>query len=105
MKVSVGALDTEGTSPLSPWTDSLGAMAKSPADLALFLQVLKVKSLARLPSTRDWKGQRIVSVEPLEHKIDPSICEYDENLHEKQVIIASRSYQISKFLHNLGEGY
>ncbi|KAI1173817.1 amidase signature enzyme [Nemania sp. FL0916] len=41
MKATVGSISTKGTAPWSPFTDSIGGMAKSPQDLAaLFIGVV-----------------------------------------------------------------
>ena len=83
MKVTVGALSTEGTLPLSPLTDSLGGMAKTTEDLAALIGVLMETDYS--PSLRNtWEGQRVAWVDPLAWELHPVVCNRNERLQQKQ---------------------
>ena len=83
MKVTVGALSTQGTSPLSPLTDSLGAVAKSPRDLASLIGVMMEADYSD-SLAESWSGQNIACVDPLAWKLDPFVCDRNEPLQKKQ---------------------
>ncbi|KAI1378149.1 amidase signature domain-containing protein [Hypoxylon crocopeplum] len=63
LKATVGTVSTKGTSPYSPFSDSLGPIARSPADLAALLGVLMQKDFGDSLS-RSWKGQKVAFIDP-----------------------------------------
>ena len=83
MKVTVGALSTQGTSPLSPLTDSLGSVAKSSRDLASLIGVMMDEDYTHF-LTESWQGQRIGFVDPLAWELHPAVCIRNEALQQKQ---------------------
>ncbi|KAJ8130466.1 hypothetical protein O1611_g3163 [Lasiodiplodia mahajangana] len=63
LKVTVGAVSTQGTSPYSPFSDSLGPMARSVPDLASLLGIIMKKDFSSsLIGT--WEGQKVAFVDP-----------------------------------------
>lgn len=58
LKVTVGTVDTTGTSPWSPFSDSLGPMAKTPEDLASLLGIIMKRDYSPY-LTRSWSGVRV----------------------------------------------
>ena len=83
LKVTVGAVDTSRTSPASPFTDSLGAMAKSAGDLALLTAVLMDQDYSSF-LTGSWHGHRIAAVDPKVWNLHPMVCEYVEAVKQQQ---------------------
>ncbi|QYT03683.1 Amidase domain-containing protein [Trichoderma simmonsii] len=84
MKVTVGALDTKGTSPQSPITDSLGGMAKSSGDLANFIGAMMEQDYSSY-LTKTWAGQKVAFVDPSKWELHPAVCERIEIVREKQI--------------------
>ncbi|KAL5085707.1 hypothetical protein Trisim1_010053 [Trichoderma cf. simile WF8] len=84
MKVTVGALDTKGTSPQSPITDSLGGMAKSSGDLAYFIGAMMEQDYSSY-LTKTWAGQKVAFVDPNKWELHPAVCERIEVVREKQI--------------------
>jgi len=83
MKVTVGALSTEGTLPLSSLADSLGGMVKTTEDLAAPIGVLmETDYIPGLKST--WEGQRVAWVDPLAWELHSVVCNRNERLQQKQ---------------------
>ncbi|UKZ74712.1 hypothetical protein TrVFT333_002382 [Trichoderma virens FT-333] len=83
LKVTVGALDTKGTSPQSPITDSLGGMAKSSGDLANFIGAMMEQDYSSY-LTKTWSGQKVAFVDPNKWELHPAVCERVEIVREKQ---------------------
>ena len=83
MKVTVGALSTQGTSPLSPLTDSLGSVAKSSHDLASLIGIMMDEDYSHF-LTESWQGQRIGFVDPKAWELHPVVCSRNEALQQKQ---------------------
>lgn len=96
MKVTVGALDTKGTSPQSPITDSLGGMAKSAGDLANFIGAMMEQDYSSY-LTKTWAGQKVAFVDPNKWELHPAVCERIEIVREKQVSI-SNAYHLVQLL-------
>ncbi|KAL6824616.1 amidase signature enzyme [Trichoderma sp. SZMC 28015] len=84
MKVTVGALDTKGTSPQSPITDSLGGMAKSAGDLANFIGAMMEQDYSSY-LTKTWAGQKVAFVDPNKWELHPAVCDRIEIVREKQI--------------------
>ncbi|EFX06390.1 amidase family protein [Grosmannia clavigera kw1407] len=74
MKVTVGALSTQGTSPQSPLTDSLGGMAKTSQDLADLIGAMMETSYSAF-LTGSWEGQKVAFVEPEAWELHPALRE------------------------------
>ncbi|KAM0450848.1 hypothetical protein ACHAO4_006239 [Trichoderma viride] len=78
MKQTIGTVSMDGVVPVSKSLDSVGAMARSPSDLAVVMEMLQAtgpnpdESLSQL-MTRKWDGLRIGFV-------DEKIWELPENL-------------------------
>jgi amidase len=70
MKVTVGVVPTEGTSPWSPLTDSAGGMAKTPEDLASLIGIMMGKNFAG-NLTKSWKGLKVGFVDPAAWPFSP----------------------------------
>lgn len=83
LKVTVGAVDTSRTSPTSPFTDSLGGMAKSAEDLAMLTGMLLEQDFSS-SMTKSWHGLRIAAVDPKVWNLGPGVCEYVETVKQKQ---------------------
>ncbi|TVY78524.1 putative amidase [Lachnellula suecica] len=83
LKVTVGSVNTSRTSPTSPFTDSLGGMAKSAGDLALLATVLTEQDYSSF-LTGSWHGQRIAAVDPKLWNLHPVVCEYVESVKLQQ---------------------
>ncbi|KAL6693351.1 amidase signature domain-containing protein [Trichoderma pleuroticola] len=84
MKVTVGVLDTKGTPPQSPITDSLGGMAKSSGDLANFIGAMMEQAYSSY-LTKTWAGQKVAFVDPRKWELHPAVCEQIEIVREKQI--------------------
>ncbi|KAN0114723.1 Amidase signature domain containing protein [Hyaloscypha variabilis] len=84
IKVTVGALDTRGTSPQSPITDSLGGMAKTSKDLALLIGAMMEQDYSSF-LTRSWKNQKIAFVDPNLWELSPGVCPKVPAVREKQL--------------------
>lgn len=96
MKVTVGALDTKGTSPQSPITDSLGGMAKSSLDLANFIGAMMEQDYSSY-LTKTWAGQKVAFVDSNKWELHPAVCDRIEIVREKQVSI-SHAYHLCQLL-------
>lgn len=83
IKVTVRAVDSSRTSPVSPFTDSLGVMAKTSSDLALLTAVLMDQDYSSF-LTRSWHGQKIAAVDPKLWNLNPVVCEYVESVKLQQ---------------------
>lgn len=83
MKVTVGALSTEGTSPVSSLTDSLGSVAKTTQDLAALIGIMMGVDYTPFLN-QSWQGQRIGAVDPLAWELHPFVCVRNEALRTKQ---------------------
>jgi amidase len=70
MKVTVGLVPTEGTSPWSPLTDSAGGMAKTPEDLASLIGIMMGKNFTG-DLTKSWKGLKVGFVDPAAWPFSP----------------------------------
>ena len=84
MKVTVGSVNAEGTSPYSDFSDSIGAMAKTPRDLANVLGVMMQKDFSSY-LTADWTGQKVAFIDQTDWRLDPAVCEHIPEIVEKQV--------------------
>lgn len=86
LKATVGLVPTEGTAPWSALTDSIGAMARTPGDLANVMAVLanRTELSADRVMTGTWAGLRVGFVDPTMWNFVPSICEADPVLIEQQ---------------------
>lgn len=74
LKATVGDVPTEGTAPWSALTDSIGAMARTPGDLANVISVLTNRTdfAAERVMTGTWAGLRVGFVDPTPSGLYPS---------------------------------
>lgn len=86
LKATVGDVPTEGTAPWSALTDSVGAMARTPGDLANVMSVLTNRTDlgAERVMTGTWTGLRVGFVDPTLWSFLPFICDADPALIEQQ---------------------
>ena len=84
MKVTVGSVSTDGTSPYSVFSDSIGAMAKSPWDLAATIGVMMQRDFSS-SQTATWKGQKVAFIDQTGWRLDPAVCEHVQEVVDKQV--------------------
>ncbi|MCJ1371018.1 hypothetical protein MMC20_002233 [Loxospora ochrophaea] len=73
LKATAGLLSTEGTSPWSPLTDSIGGMAKSSDDLAALFDTLAGGSNFSSSLGRSWEGLRVGFVDFLKWEFSPMV--------------------------------
>ncbi|KAI1119751.1 amidase signature domain-containing protein [Nemania abortiva] len=83
LKVTVGAVSTSGTSPYSPFTDSLGPIARSVPDLASLLGILMKKDFST-SLTGTWKGQTVAFVDPYLWEAPKAAVKPDHDLIDYQ---------------------
>jgi len=85
LKATVGHISTKGTAPWSPLTDSIGAMARTPEDLANVMgTLLKRPDLAAETTARSWEGLRVGFVDPSLWGFVPFICDPNAVLINQQ---------------------
>ncbi|KAH6848069.1 amidase signature domain-containing protein [Chaetomium sp. MPI-CAGE-AT-0009] len=85
LKGTVGLIPTEGTSPWSALTDSIGGMARTPGDLANLLGILlNDTDLSARTVTYTWEGQRVGFVDPTLWGFAPFICNPDSVLTDQE---------------------
>ncbi|KAJ5609522.1 hypothetical protein N7528_010089 [Penicillium herquei] len=84
LKITVGDVSTEGTSPLSPFTDSLGPMARCAEDLAASLGILLQRDFSS-SLTKTWKGLRVGFVDPKTWYIREGPWDFIEEIMNQQV--------------------
>lgn len=84
MKITVGSVSTEGTSPYSGFSDSIGALAKTPRDLAEMLGVMMQRDFSS-SQTATWKGQKMAFIDQTGWGLDPAVCEHVQEVVDKQV--------------------
>ncbi|KAL6801328.1 amidase signature domain-containing protein [Trichoderma sp. SZMC 28013] len=82
MKPTIGTVSMDGVIPVSKSLDSVGAMARSPADLAMVIEMLQAtgtnrdERLSQL-MTQKWDGLRIGFVDEKIWKLPESLCKND----------------------------
>ena len=84
MKVTIGSVDIDGTSPCSGFSDSIGALAKNPRDLASMLGVMLQKDFSSSLVTT-WEGQKVAFIDQKGRRLDPAVCEHIQEVVDKQV--------------------
>ena len=84
MKVTIGGASIEGTSPWSKFSDSIGAMAKTPRDLINVIGVMMEKDFTSSLLT-PWEDQRIAFVDQKDWRRDPTVCDHIQIVVDKQV--------------------
>ncbi|KAK1832513.1 amidase signature domain-containing protein [Podospora conica] len=96
LKATVGLIPTEGTAPWSALTDSIGAMARTPGDLANVMAVLtgRTKLGADFVRTETWAGLRVGFVDPTLWNFVPFICDPDYVLIEQQHRALSKAVDV-----------
>ncbi|KAL5095436.1 hypothetical protein Trisim1_000211 [Trichoderma cf. simile WF8] len=83
MKPTIGTVSMDGVIPVSKSLDSVGAMARSPADLAMVIEMLQEtgpnhdERLSQL-MTQKWDGLRIGFVDEKIWKLSESLCKNDD---------------------------
>lgn len=83
MKPTVGTVSMDGVVPVSKSLDSVGAMARSPADLVVVIEMLQATGLnhdERLSQlmTHNWDGLRIGFVDEKIWKLPEGLCKNDD---------------------------
>jgi Asp-tRNA(Asn)/Glu-tRNA(Gln) amidotransferase A subunit family amidase len=66
MKGTLHSISTLGAQPISPVLDCIGAMAKSPGDLAHVFDILQPGSNYTEFLTGSWKGLKVGFVDPMQ---------------------------------------
>jgi amidase len=84
LKATIGSISTKGTSPYSPFSDSLGPLAKSPRDIALLFGVLSQKDYTG-SLTSSWGRQRVSFVDPDKWKLGEMAADRVHELLKEQV--------------------
>ncbi|KAJ5622151.1 hypothetical protein N7528_005383 [Penicillium herquei] len=84
LKATVGLIPTEGTSPWSSFTDSIGGMARTPADIAILMSIL-TKTDFSSSLTESWEGQRVGFVDPQFWNFAYFNCEPEPILIHQQI--------------------
>jgi amidase len=84
LKATVGLISTEGTAPWSSLTDSIGGMARTPADLAALMSILLNDTDFTSSLAGSWEGQRVGFVDPTLWSFVPFICDPDPVLIDQQ---------------------
>ncbi|PTB39058.1 hypothetical protein M441DRAFT_71393 [Trichoderma asperellum CBS 433.97] len=83
MKPTIGTVSMDGVIPVSKSLDSVGAMARSPADLAVVIEMLQAtgpnhdERLSQL-MTQKWDGLRIGFVDEKVWKLPEGLCKNDD---------------------------
>ncbi|KAK4064443.1 hypothetical protein Trihar35433_7960 [Trichoderma harzianum] len=83
MKPTIGTVSMDGVIPVSKSLDSVGAMARSPADLAMVIEMLQEtgpnhnERLSQL-MTQEWDGLRIGFVDEKIWKLPENLCKNDD---------------------------
>ena len=80
LKATVGSLPTKGTSPWSPLTDSVGAMAKDSSDMIAMFSVLMKERDFSASSNKSWGGLRVGFVDFLLWEFSPVVCNREESI-------------------------
>lgn len=80
----MGDVSTEGTSPLSPFTDSLGPIARSPEDLSALLGILLQRDFSS-SLTGSWEGLKIGFVDPSIWYIREGPWEFVQTIMDQEV--------------------
>jgi hypothetical protein len=88
LKVTVGAVSTAGTSPYSSFSDSVGAMAKTPNDLAKITGVLMKQDFSA-DRVSTWEGQKVAFVDQTDWPSSPVATVRVPVVVDKQVSINS----------------
>ncbi|KAL6837239.1 amidase signature domain-containing protein [Trichoderma camerunense] len=83
MKPTIGTVSMDGVIPVSKSLDSVGAMARSPADLVMVIEMLQATGSnhdARLSQlmTQKWDGLRIGFVDEKIWKLPESLCKHND---------------------------
>ncbi|KAJ4862552.1 amidase domain-containing protein [Trichoderma breve] len=83
MKPTIGTVSMDGVIPVSKSLDSVGAMARSPADLAMVIEMLQATGLnhdERLSQlmTQKWDGLRIGFVDEKIWKLPENLCKHND---------------------------
>ena len=84
MKVTIGSVNIDGISPYSDFSDSIGALAKTPRDLADMLGVMLKKDYTS-SLVGIWKGQKVAFIDQKGWRHDPTVCEHIQEVVDKQV--------------------
>ena len=84
MKVTIGSVDTSGTSPYSAFSDSIGPLAKTTQDLAAMLGIMMQKDYSS-SLDESWKGQKVAFIDQKGWRLDPAVCEHIQEIVDKQV--------------------
>lgn len=85
MKPTIGTVSMDGVVPVTKSLDSVGAMARSPADLAVVMKMLQAKGpgygggLSQL-MTQKWYGLRIGFVDENVWKLPETLCKTDNEV-------------------------
>ncbi|KAL6816709.1 amidase signature domain-containing protein [Trichoderma sp. SZMC 28015] len=83
MKPTIGTVSMDGVIPVSKSLDSVGAMARSPADLSMVIEMLQEtgpnhnEKLSQL-MTQKWAGLRIGFVDEKIWKLPENLCKNDD---------------------------
>lgn len=83
MKPTIGTVSMNGVVPVSKSLDSVGAMARSPADLAVVMEMLQAtgpshdENLSQL-MVRKWDGLRIGFVDEKIWELPEALCKHDD---------------------------
>lgn len=83
IKATVGGLSTEGTSPYSAFSDSVGPITKTPEDLAILLGILMKQDFTS-DLVKSWKGQKIAFLDRKDWPSSPVATNFVPELVEKQ---------------------
>ncbi|PKK50858.1 hypothetical protein CI102_4196 [Trichoderma harzianum] len=101
MKLTIGTIPMDGVIPVSKSLDSVGAMARSPADLAMVIEMLQEtgpnhdERLSQL-MTQKWNGLRIGFVDEKIWKLPESLCKNDDEA------LVQMYHSVMKTLSNAG---
>ncbi|KAJ5709046.1 hypothetical protein N7493_010380, partial [Penicillium malachiteum] len=96
LKITVGDVSTEGTSPLSSFTDSLGPMTRCVEDLAALLGILLQRDFSS-SLTKTWQGLKIGFVNPKIWYIREVLCSFAD-LHYQHGLKLSLFYKVADVL-------
>lgn len=90
MKPTIGTVSMNGVVPVSKSLDSVGAMARSPADLAVVMEMLQAtgpshdENLSQL-MVRKWDGLRIGFVDEKIWELPEALCKHDDEALSQMV--------------------